>query len=63
MLSQPSVLARAGEMDAESIVVKEFGTRSSLDRGRIMFAIEDITRIDAGGLYEIGLLKVHKKKN
>ena len=57
------IIGEIEEMDAESIVIKEFGTRSSLDRGRIIFAIEDITRIDAGGLYENGLLKVHKKKN
>jgi hypothetical protein len=57
------IIGEIEEMDAESIVIKEFGSRSSLDRGRIMFAIEDITRIDAGGLYENGLLKVHKKKN
>lgn len=57
------IIGEIEEMDAESIVIKEFGTRSSLDRGRILFAMEDITRIDAGGLYETGLLKVHKKKN
>lgn len=57
------IIGEIEEMDNESIVIKEFGTRSSLDRGKIMFSIEDITRIDAGGIYENGLLKAHKKKN
>jgi hypothetical protein len=57
------IIGEIEEMDRVSIVIKEFGTRSSLDRGRIMLAIDEITRIDAGGLYENGLLKIHKKIN
>jgi hypothetical protein len=57
------IIGELEEMDSESIVIREFGTRSTLDRGNIMFSIEEITRIDAGGLYEKGLLKIHKNKN
>lgn len=55
------IIGQIEEMDKKHIVVKEYGTRATLDRGMIMIAIEDITRIDAAGTYENGLLKVHKK--
>lgn len=49
------------EMDENTIVINEYGTRISLDRKNILLSIHDITKIEAGGIYEAGLLKVLKK--
>jgi|APEBP8051072266_1049373.scaffolds.fasta_scaffold08593_3 hypothetical protein len=43
------------EIDDNSIVIHEFGTKSSLDRKFILLGLDDITRIDAGGKYENNL--------
>ena len=43
------------EMDNDSIVIHEFGTKGTLDRKYILLSINDITRIDAGGQYENNL--------
>ncbi|MEO5645579.1 MAG: hypothetical protein ABIQ40_02935 [Bacteroidia bacterium] len=56
------IIGTIKEMDKETILIHEYGTRSSLDRGMLMLSINDITRIDAGGTYENGLMKVHQKK-
>jgi hypothetical protein len=50
------------EMDKSTLVLHEFGTKRSLDRGRTMLNLSDITRMDAGGIYEHGILKIHKMK-
>ncbi|MEO7992494.1 MAG: hypothetical protein ABI663_23285 [Chryseolinea sp.] len=55
------IIGQIQEIDKSTIVVREFGTRRSLDRGTIMFSIADITRVDAGGIYENGILRVHKQ--
>jgi hypothetical protein len=49
------------EMDEETIVIDEFGTKSSLDRKNIMLSINDITKIGAGGIYEENLKKLFDK--
>jgi hypothetical protein len=46
------------EIDNEAIVINEFGTKGTLDRRFILLSLEDITRIDAGGLYERNLEKL-----
>lgn len=46
------------ELDDNSIVIHEFGTRSSLDRKFILLELNDITRIDAGGQYENNLRRL-----
>jgi signal transduction histidine kinase len=48
------------EMDEESIVLHEYGTKASLDRKFILLSLSDITRIDAGGQYETNLQKLYK---
>ncbi len=57
------IIGQVQEMDTETIVIKEFGTMSTLDRGMLMLSIDDITRVDAGGLYENNLMKIHGKNN
>ena len=57
------IIGQIQEIDTETIVIKEFGTPSSLDRGMLMLSIDDITRVDAGGLYENNLMKIHGKNN
>lgn len=49
------------EMDEETIVINEYGTKSSLDRSNIMISIDDITKVEAGGQYEVGLIRLHDK--
>lgn len=53
-----SVIGQVIVMDADTIIVKEFGTMSSLDKGMLMLPIDDITRVDAGGIYENNLMKI-----
>ena len=43
------------EVDDNSVVIHEFGTKETLDRCFVLLSIEDITRIDAGGQYENNL--------
>lgn len=57
------IIGEIKEMDKSTIVVHEFGTKKSLDRGTIMFSFSDITRVDAGGIYENTILKTHSKNN
>lgn len=57
------IIGQVVEMDNETILIKEYGTMSSLDRGMLMIAIADITRVDAGGIYERNLLKIHEENN
>jgi len=58
-----TIIGQVQEMDTDTIVIKEFGTTSTLDRGMLMLSICDITRVDAGGVYESNLMKIHGKNN
>jgi hypothetical protein len=58
-----SIIGQIQAIDDETIIIKEFGTMKSLDRGTLMFSISDITRIEADGIYENNLLKIHKNNN
>lgn len=57
------IIGQIQEMDTDTIVIKEFGTMSTLDRSMLMLSLADITRVDAGGLYENNLMKIHGKNN
>jgi len=50
------IIGEIKEIDKSTIVIHEFGTKKTLDRGTIMFSISDITRVDAGGIYENTIL-------
>ena len=50
------------EMDDNTIVINEFGTKSSLDRKFILLSLDDITRIDVNGQYENNLKKLFNEK-
>ena len=58
-----TIIGQIEEMDTETIIIKEFGTMSTIDRSMLMFSIADITRVGAGGLYEKNLMKIHEKNN
>ena len=55
------IIGQIQEIDAETIIIKEFGTKSALDRGMLMLSTPDITRVDADGIYENNLLKIHNE--
>lgn len=61
--SEWTIIGQVQEMDTETIVIKEFGTMSTLDRAMLMLSIGDITRVDAGGIYESNLMKIHGKNH
>jgi hypothetical protein len=58
-----TIIGQVKEMDHDTIVINEFGTMSTLDRGMLMISIAAITRVDAGGLYENNLMKIHGNNN
>ncbi len=49
------------EIDPYSIVLHEYGTKTSLDRKFIFLSIDDITKIDVNGKYENNLLRLFAK--
>lgn len=49
------------DMDEETVVMNEYGTYLSLDRKMLLLAMEDITKIEAGGHYEENLKKLFHK--
>ena len=46
------------ELDDQSIVIFEYGTKKSLDRPRILLNVNDITKVEGGGKYEEGIKKI-----
>ncbi|MBI3259013.1 MAG: hypothetical protein HYZ54_06025 [Ignavibacteriae bacterium] len=46
------------EMDNETLVINEFGTKGTLDRNFSLLDVEEITRVDAGGQYENNLTRL-----
>ncbi|MCK7557051.1 hypothetical protein MKQ70_19385 [Chitinophaga sedimenti] len=50
------------ELDNETLVLYEFGTKLSLDRKYIMISLDDITRVDANTQYSRTLEKLFVKK-
>jgi len=59
--SEWAIIGKIHEMDSETVVINEFGTMSTLDRAMLMLSIRDITRVEAGGIYENNLLKTHNR--
>lgn len=49
------------EMDERSVVIHEFGTKSTLDRKFILLSLDDITRIDVNGQYENNLKRLFQQ--
>jgi hypothetical protein len=50
------------EMDTEHVLLEEYGTRVTLaSRGRVLLPLQNITRVEAGGIYENSLL--HTARN
>jgi len=58
-----TIVGQVIDMDDDTIIVNEFGTMSTLDRGMLMISSADVTRIGAGSIYEKNLLKTHIKNN
>jgi hypothetical protein len=58
-----TIIGQVQEMDTETVIIKEFGTTSTLDRGMLLTSITDITRVDGGGIYEKNLMKTHRNNN
>ena len=56
------IIGEVEEMDDEKIVVNQFGTKSTNDRTYLMLSTKDITKIEAGGIYELNLMKLHNKQ-
>jgi len=50
------------EMDDETIIINEFGTIDSQGRAFLLIALQDITRIDSGGIYEEQLLQLYQRR-
>ncbi|UYQ91650.1 hypothetical protein MKQ68_16295 [Chitinophaga horti] len=50
------------EMDGETLVLHEFGTKLTLDRKYSMISFDDITRVDANTQYARSLEKLFLKK-
>lgn len=56
----PVYIGTLESMDEEHVVLDTFGALGRLDRSRMMFWLEDVTRVDAGGKYESGLVYLHQ---
>jgi hypothetical protein len=56
------LIGQVEEMDDETLILDSFGTRSTLDRKHLMISMSDITRVDAGGIYEKNLQILFNKK-
>jgi hypothetical protein len=56
------IIGQLEDIDDETIVVNAFGTKSTLDRSFLMVSLENITRVDAGGIYERNLQILFDKK-
>lgn len=48
-------IGQVEEVDGESLLLHEYGTRMSLDRKKMLLHIADITLIEADGIYERSL--------
>lgn len=55
-----SIVGHVHDMDDVTIVINEYGTMSTLDRGMLMISLAGITRVSAGSIYERNLVSTHK---
>ena len=53
------IIGEVEEMDEEKIVINQFGTKATIDRAFVMISTQDITKVEAGGIYELNLMKLH----
>lgn len=53
------IIGEVNEMDEEKIVINQFGTKATIDRTYLMISTKDITKVEAGGIYELNLMKLH----
>jgi hypothetical protein len=56
-------IGEISEMDEQTIVLNEYGSKISLDRKNIMLSIQDITMVQGGGVYEENLISLFKNEN
>ena len=49
-------------LDEETLVLHEFGSMGRLDRSFVMINLDDITKVDAAGIYENNLMKLYSKQ-
>ena len=47
------------ELDEDALILNEFGSRIALDRKLIMIPLNAISKIQAGGQYELSLVKLY----
>lgn len=57
-----SFIGQITAMDKTTVLMHELGPKSTMDRGMLMLSINDITRVEAGSIYERTLLRVHGVK-
>jgi hypothetical protein len=57
------IIGEIEEMDEETVIIKEYGTYTSLDRKMLMLNISEITKVEGGGQYEQNLHELFNKKN
>jgi hypothetical protein len=50
------------EIDDNSMLMNEYGTKISQDRKKLLLSIEDITLMEAGGSYERRIISIIKNK-
>jgi hypothetical protein len=55
-------IGEAHELDDDFVRVTEFGPLKSLDRPELLLPVEDITRVEAGGVYERQLDTVYRSR-
>ncbi|MFZ6874974.1 hypothetical protein ACO0LF_23170 [Undibacterium sp. Di27W] len=50
------------EMDEHALILNGYGTKANRDRKHLLIALEKITRIDAGAVYEKSLQRLYSDK-
>ena len=56
------IIGEIHEIDSEYVVMKAYGSQATLDTSFQIFNIDDITKIQAGGIYENNLKKLFEEK-
>ncbi len=52
-------IGQVRELDEDALILNEFGSRIALDRKLIMIPLNAISKIQAGGQYELSLVKLY----
>ncbi|MEM0541110.1 hypothetical protein WFZ85_00625 [Flavobacterium sp. j3] len=61
--SEMCIIGEIIEMDADTLIIKEYGTYASLDRKMLMLSIHEITKVECDGQYERNLHELFNKNN